>query len=167
MVISASALRAHAAWLARGSSGEGRLTARGQDARAQDLRSAPLSGALLAGCNLAGAMLDGTTWASASVAGSSFREAVFGDATLDDASFVECDLRDADCSVLAAARTPDGRGTTARCRFERCDLRGCGEIARRLTGAGLEDAPRITQTLATIHDLRGLAVALTSADAGR
>jgi hypothetical protein len=139
MVIAASALRAHAAWLARGSSGEGRLTARGEDARAQDLRSAPLSGALLAGCNLAGAMLDGTTWASASVAGSSFREAVFGDANLDDASFVECDLRDADFSVLAAARTPDGRGTTARCRFERCDLRGSVWLDRDLAGARFVD----------------------------
>ncbi|HET7501357.1 MAG TPA: pentapeptide repeat-containing protein [Kofleriaceae bacterium] len=135
MVIAASALRAHADWLVRGSTGgAARLTLRGEDARGQDLRSAQLSGAVIDSCNFEGALLDGTTWASAIVAQSAFRDAVFADAALDDARFVDCDFRDADFSDLRRAR-----GTTARCQFERCDLRGSIWLERSVAGAQFVD----------------------------
>jgi hypothetical protein len=135
MVIAASALRAHSEWVARGAAGDGRLAMRGEDARGQDLRSAQLSGAILEGCNLEGALLSGTTWASATVTRTSFRDAVLGDARLDDARFVDCDFRDADFSDLDAR----ARGTTARCRFERCDLRGSIWLERNVAGACFVD----------------------------
>ncbi|HEU4732606.1 MAG TPA: pentapeptide repeat-containing protein [Kofleriaceae bacterium] len=135
MVIAASALRAHADWLVRGSTGgAARLTLRGEDARGQDLRAAQLAGAVIDSCNFEGALLDGTTWASAIVTRSSFRDAVFADANLDDARFVDCDFRDADLSDLRR-----GRGTTARCQFERCDLRGSIWLERSVAGARFVD----------------------------
>jgi uncharacterized protein YjbI with pentapeptide repeats len=135
MVIAASALRAHAEWVLRGATGDGRLTLRGEDVRGQDLRSALLSGAVLEGCNLEAALLGGTTWASASVTRTSFRDAVFADARLDDARFVDCDFRDADFSDLDVR----ARGTTARCRFEQCDLRGSIWLERSVAGACFVD----------------------------
>jgi hypothetical protein len=143
VVIAASALEAHAAWLAAGEAGAGtddagRLVVRGEDAHGQDLRSAQLSRAVIEGCKLDGAQLAGTRWAGATATATSFRDAVFADAELDGARFVDCDLRDADFSALAATGA-GAAGTTKGCRFERCDLRGSVWLDRDLSGAEFVD----------------------------
>jgi O-acetyl-ADP-ribose deacetylase (regulator of RNase III) len=153
MVISTAVLDAHRIWVQRGRAGEGRLVLEDQEAAGQVLTGHTLAGASIERCRLDGAQLDGTTWQEATIRGSSFLDAVFGDAVLDDAVFTDCDLRGADFSVI-----PEGpRGTTARTRFERCDLRGTVWIDRSLAGAVFIDC-RFESAAGTPRDFEPLEI---------
>jgi uncharacterized protein YjbI with pentapeptide repeats len=155
VVIGAPALAAHAAWLADPAAADGaRLVLLDADARGQDLRSQRLAGAVIDRSTFEGAQLAASSWASARVGNTSFRGAVFADALLDDALFLECDLRDADLSCLADDGTPRP-GTTARCRFERCDLRGSVWLERDLSGAVFIDC-RFDLTAGTPRSVTGI-----------
>jgi O-acetyl-ADP-ribose deacetylase len=135
MVISTAVLDAHRIWVERGQVGEGRLVIKDQEAVGQALAGHTFAGASLERCRFDGAQLDGTTWQEATIRRSSFLDAVFGNTVLDDAVFTDCDFRGTDFSVI-----PEGpRGTTARTRFERCDLRGTIWIDRSLAGAVFVD----------------------------
>jgi len=112
-MISAAELEAHRGWVERG--GEGRLV----------VRDRVIVGQSFAGHTLAGAIVERGR----------FDDVSFGDAVLDDAVFTDCDLRGADFAVI-----PLGPGgTTARTRFERCDLRGTIWIDRSLASAVFVD----------------------------
>lgn len=102
---------AHAAWLARGRTGEGRLTLVGVTITARleraDLRGAQLDQCDLAGAQLDGARLDGARFRSCDLAGADLRHA-----SAIDARFEDCDLRKA--AVAGFVIGPTG---FRRCRF--------------------------------------------------
>jgi hypothetical protein len=131
-----AALAAHRAWLVRGGNGSGRWVASGVDASGLDLAGGDLSRCVVQGSTFERAAFGGSRLGSACFTGSSFRDAVFGDAVLDDAVFIDCELQDADFSALGARGSA---GTTARCRFYRCDLRGALWIDRDLSRAEFVD----------------------------
>lgn len=105
------ALTAHAAWVARGREGDGRLVAKGllitRDLEGVDLRHADLEGCRFVNGSLVGARLDGARLRRCSLERADLRHA-----SLVDARFEDCDFRR---SQVAGARIE--RTGFLRCAF--------------------------------------------------
>jgi len=140
-------LREHAAWLARGELGEGRISLVDLDAsevklpfielsrvrlervrlNEADLSSSKLVGAELIDVVLDAAELGYSDWSNARVSGARFAGANLFGARLDGAVFKRCDFRGADlsrgCGVEGMFAAAQALASNTGLRFEDCDLR--------------------------------------------
>ena len=95
-----------------------------------------LDDAVISGGRFARAYLYRCLWRRAYANDVDFGEATFCDSALDDAVFVNCDMRGA----IFSLHTKGILGSTARTRFERCDLRDTQWAGRNLDDAVFVEA---------------------------